>query len=75
MSNRLPEVKASVVIKSLGGIGFKVVHERGNRRMLKHQDGRMVVICADNPSSKLRTDFLNSVLKKVRVSADMLGID
>lgn len=63
MSSKLPQIKASELIKILEKIGFKVVRQSGSHVFLRHSDGRTTVV-PNHPGENLDRGLLNKILKK-----------
>ena len=61
--NKLPLIKAKVLIRSLEKLGFKVIRQEGSHVFLRHSDGRTTVI-PNHPGEDLDRGLLNKILKK-----------
>ena len=69
MSDRLPTVKGSEVVRALEKLGFRVVRRRGSHVRLKHPDGRAVTVPV-HAGEDLDRGLLKKILRDARISED-----
>jgi predicted RNA binding protein YcfA (HicA-like mRNA interferase family) len=65
----LKPVKAEIVIKALNRIGFQPVRQRGSHLIMKHPDGRSIVIPV-HPGEELGRGILLEIIRDLRMSKE-----
>ena len=71
MSNRLPALKGSEVVRALEKLGFQVVRQRGSHVRLKHPDGRAVTVPV-HAGEDLDRGLLKKILRDAHISEEEL---
>ena len=66
---KLKPVKAEIVIKALNRIGFQPVRQRGSHLIMKHPDGRSIVIPV-HPGEELGRGILLEIIRDLRMSKE-----
>ena len=69
MSDRLPTLKGSEVVRALEKLGFRVVRRRGSHVRLKHPDGRAVTVPV-HAGEDLDRGLLRKILREAQISVD-----
>ena len=71
MSNRLPALKGSEVVRALEKLGFQVARQRGSHVRLKHPDGRVVTVPV-HAGEDLDRGLLKKILRDAHISEEEL---
>lgn len=71
MSDRLPVLKGSELVRALERLGFHVVRQRGSHVRLKHPDGRAVTVPV-HAGEDLDRGLLKKILRDAQISEDEL---
>ena len=69
---KLPVIKAKDLIKILNKIGFLEHRQKGSHLILKHNDGRRVIV-AIHTSKDIPVGTLKAILKDMKLSVDDLS--
>ncbi|MHA1882498.1 MAG: type II toxin-antitoxin system HicA family toxin [Candidatus Thorarchaeota archaeon] len=66
---KLRPVKGEKVIKALNRLGFRTVRQKGSHVILKHSDGRIIVVPI-HKGEKLGRGILNAIIREVGIDKD-----
>lgn len=68
---KLPEIKATKLIKLLVKLGFELKRQHGSHMFFEHSDGRTTVV-PNHPSEYLDRGLLNKIIKHdIKISRDV----
>ena len=66
---KLNPLPASKVIKILDKLGFKITRKKGSHVILKHSDGRVIVVPV-HEGEKIGRGLLRKIIKEANVSKE-----
>lgn len=66
---KLRPLEARKVIKVLTKVGFVIVRKKGSHVILKHQDGRLIVV-PDHKGEEISKGLLLKIIKDSKLSKD-----
>ena len=66
---KLKPLEARKVIKVLTKVGFVIVRKKGSHVILKHQDGRLIVV-PDHKGEEISKGLLLKIIKDSKLSKD-----
>lgn len=67
--SRLPRPRGKEVIRALERVGFRVIRVKGSHHIMKHPDGRTVIVPL-HAGEIIGPGLLREILKQTELSAD-----
>jgi predicted RNA binding protein YcfA (HicA-like mRNA interferase family) len=67
--SRLPRPRGKEVIRALERVGFRVIRIKGSRHIMKHADGRTVIVPV-HAGEVIGPGLLREILKQTEMSAE-----
>lgn len=72
--SRLPQVSGARIVRALGRLGFRIVHQRGSHAMVVHAaDPRRVAVVPVHKGRAVPPGTLRAILKGAGVTLDELS--
>jgi len=65
----LKPLSANKVIKVLDKLGFKIIRKKGSHVILKHPDGRVIIVPV-HKGEKIGRGLLRKIIKDAKISKD-----
>ncbi|MCD6447780.1 MAG: type II toxin-antitoxin system HicA family toxin [Thermoplasmata archaeon] len=66
---KLKPLSANKVIKVLDKLGFKIIRKKGSHVILKHPDGRVIIVPV-HKGEKIGRGLLRKIIKDAKISKD-----